>query len=435
MAFTTTAGSAEYVKSGTPGVAGIYTTKRKYSLSDMIVLQERYWAKLDTALRMEMATVNVDDPEPKVLVEQEAPVKLNIRSDGSTTTLDEDTLKISDTQAKFLQAGDRLQLPDVFCDSDGANYTTTKFGGGYMPETIIVESVTLSGVAAGVASVVVARGNGYRPTSSVTTILSEYKIIRMGNILHDGGDAPAPISFEPTDTQNFCEFRSEVWGETEVEKPINVYGKETMEQKARKAYKKFFREQEYMFFFGRKGKQTGAGGNIRWLSGGLVEFLPNAAAALDGVSRLINFAGAFDLQLWREKMEIVHRYGSERKDHFVGGKFFTVLYNALESFITVNDEFSQRYGWTVNQLELGHGIDMLHRHPLFTDQATASNDYSMDDAIVDMAYIKQMLYIDVSYKQNIQTARSHKREDELYSQVGLWRTFPSAHAYIYGITG
>ena len=441
MAFTRTVGNAEYTTQGALGVAGQFTDKRKYSLSDLIVFQERAYAKLDNILMQEMRMIDVDDPEPKVLTMQEAPLKFDIKSDDTDTNYEGDTLRLSDTQAVFLQAGDILNVPDLFCDTDGANYTTTKYGSGYLPETIVVESVSLSGAASGIANVIVKRGNGHSTAAAgagtVTTILSEYKLIHMGNALSDGGNAAVPVHFEPSSEQNFCQFRSKTWSQTEVENRINVYGKMTMEKLAEMKRREFFREREGGNFFGRKSKHTISSNRLQWKEGGMLEFVPDATSALDGETRLIDFGGAFDIQTMREKTEVIYRYGNSMnvKHWFNGGKFFTVLYNALESFLTVNDEFSNRYGWKVFELELGHGVGMLHRHPLLTDQSTASNEYSMDAFIVDLEYIWQMNYIPVQTKSNIQDNDEHAQKDEIYCQKGLHRTFPSAHAVVYGITG
>jgi hypothetical protein len=306
---------------------------------------------------------------------------------------------------------------------------------------MIVESVDLSGAAAGVANVYVKRGNGYSTAAvdagTVTTILSEYKITLMQNTIADGGNAPNPIDFEPSSEQNYAQLFSRVWGETSTQGAMQVYGKETMEQKGARNRREFFREVENALFDGRKGKHA-IGGYSQWTTGGAVEYVPGATAALDGTTRLVDFGGAFDIERQREIDEITYRYGNgmQIKDWFVGGQYFTVLYNALEKFITVNDALSKRYGWRVYELELGHGLARLHRHPKFTDDTTANNTYSKDAVILDLDYLNLMVMAehDVQVRSNIQANRAHKREDEIFAQLGLYRRFPTAHAVIYGIT-
>ena len=101
---------------------------------------------------------------------------------------------------------------------------------------MIVTNVALSGAASGVANVTVARGNGYSTAApaatTVSTVLTEYKLIKIGNHLEDGGTAPTPKYHEPNNVQNYCELFSRTWSETETESNLEVYGKETMADKA-----------------------------------------------------------------------------------------------------------------------------------------------------------------------------------------------------------
>lgn len=445
MAFNRTQGTDEYVTQGPLGIAGQATVKRKFDLPGLITFQERAYAKLDNILMNFLPTITVKDPEPKFLSRNEAPIKFDIKSDDTDTNFEGDTLRLSNTQAIWLQAGDVLMTPNLFCDSDGANYTTTKYGSTYFPETMIVESVVESGASSGVANVFVKRGNGFSTAGvsagTVTTILSEYKLIKMQNTIADGGNAPNPVDFEPFATQNFPQFFSRTWGETSVQGAMDVYGKETMEMKAARNRREFFREIEWALFDGRKGKHQVSGMN-QYTTGGIVEFVPGASSSLDGETRLIDFGGAFDLERQREIDEIVYRYGSDnqRKDWFVGGQYLTVLFNSLEKFITVNDQFSNKYGWQVLELALGHGTAMLHRHPKFTDQNTTGTGgvaYSKDAVIVDLGFLNLMIMAqhNVQVRSNIQANRTHKREDEIFCMKGLYRRFPDAHAVIYGITG
>ena len=436
MAFSATPAAAEYVKQGPLGVGDVYSGKRKYSLSDLIVFQERTNAPLDTILRMEAKTVDVTDPEPKVLTMQEAPVRFGVSVNSSSSGLgpDDDTVGISDADALFLQQGDVLMCPDIFCNAAGTTYTTTKYD--QPPETMIIKSVQLSGLSAGNALVRVARANGAEPTSGVTQITTSMKLIHQGNALNDGGNAPNPVSHEPTDVQNYCQFFSKTWGVTDSEKPLDVYGKMTPAQRAEMKRKEFFRQKEIAYFFGRKAKINQSGGAVQWLTGGIVEFVPAAATALDGETRLIDFGGAFDLGRLRELTERIYRYGNTAKvkHWFCDGKFYSALYNAMEKFIHVNDAFSKRYGWAVYELELGHGSALLHRHPMLTEATTSTNEYGMDAIIVDLDYMKLMKFIDVSVR-SLDPGRAHRDETEIFCQDGLWRTFPDAHAVIFGITG
>lgn len=440
MAFSNTAAGGEYVSAGAMGARGLYSTKRKYSLSDEIVYQNRGDNLFDNILRMELRTITVDDPEPKLLTKQEAPIKFDVHSDGTTSAggIDEDTLRISDTEAKFLQANDVLMCNNIFCDSDGANYATTKYNTGYSAETMIVSTVTLSGAASGIANVVVKRGNGYQPSSSVTTVLTEYKLIRLGNAFEDGFSAPTAIWHEPTAIQNYCQLFSKTWQETETESNMNIFGKETMPKKAVRKRKEFFREIDAALLFGRKGRHV-INGQHQWTTGGIVEYIPYNAAggSLDATNRYIDFGGAFNMQTWREKAEIIFRYGSQEKTLFCGGKFFTVLYNNLEKFIVMNDGLTKKWGWHVYDIETGHGLMHLLRHPILRELDTSTSEWAYDAIVVDLQYVElmKMKGMDVKIKTGVEENDEHQKKNEIYAQLGLRRSHPSAHAVIYGITG
>lgn len=437
MAFSTTAAAAEYVHSGATTTRGLYTSRRKYSMSDLIVWQERNWAKLDNLLRVEARKITVDDPEPKVLSAQETPVSFDLKSDDTTTTYDQDTQRISDTLAKWLQAGDVLQCPQVFCDTDGANYTTVKFGGGYQPETMIVQSVTLSGASSGVANVLVRRGNGNSTATSgtVQTMLSEYKLIKLSNALADGGDAPTAKDHEPTEVQNYLQFHSRTVKEDSVASEINIYGKETFEQKTARKRKEALREAEFAKFFGRQNKHTQSGASQR-TEGGIVEYIATATTALDSTSRFFNQGGSLDLDALREDMEVAFRYGSETKYLFAGGQFFSALYNLLDKKLVYNDKVSNRIGFRVSEWDCGHGLLMISRHPLFTEYNTTTMPYGYDAVGVDLEYIWLMVYQNHDWQmKDIDPGRAHTKEREIFGMEGLRRTHPSAHFYVHGITG
>ena len=442
MAFSNTHAAAEYVSQGAMGARGIYSTKRKYSLSDKIVWQARADAIFDNILRQELQVITVDDPEPKLLTKQEAPIKFNLHSDGTTSAggKDEDTVRISDTLAVFLQTGDQLSCADVFCDSDGAAYSTDKYDTSssltLFPEQMIVKSVTLSGAASGIASVVVKRGNGYEPTSSVTTLLTEYKLVKMTTVIEDGGDAVDAIWHEPNAVQNYCQLFSKTWQETETETNMNVYGKEDMTEKGRQKRKELMREIDGALLFGRKFKDIVNGQN-RWFTGGIAEYVANASTALDGTSRFLNHNGAFDLDTFYENMEIAFRYGSAEKTAFCGGKFFTVLRQRLEKYITMNDGLSKKWGWNVYDIDVGPGTLHLVKHPLLREMDHTNKAWAYDMIGVDLAYVWLMVMkgMDIGVKTGVEDNDEHTKKNEIYGQLGLRRAHPSAHFIVYGITG
>jgi hypothetical protein len=56
---------------------------------------------------------------------------------------------------------------------------------------------------------------------------------------------------------------------------------------------------------------------------------------------------------------------------------------------------------------------------------------------VDLEYVDLMIMqnMDFRVKSSVNDDDEHQEKDELYGQVGLHRTHPTAHFVIYGITG
>lgn len=429
---TTTIGNAGFVTKGAPGVKGHFTDNRKFSLSDLIVWQERRWAKLDMALRMKSQVVAVDDPQPKVITNLEAPIKFAVTTASSDGINTEDTLGMTDANAAFIQSGDVFEVSGLFCNATGTTYGTTKLGSDLFPETVICTAVTPSGLAAGTAKVVVSRGNGNDPASP-TEIATTMFLIHIGNALSDDANAPTPIHFEPAHIQNNCQFFSRTWSMTDQEKPLNTYGKMSMEDRAAVKRKEFFRGKELAMFRGRKSNPT-INNKDQLLTGGILEFIPIAGDAIDGETRIIDFGGPFDLETYMTNTEIIGRYGSDVKWSFVGGKHLSALWSSFQQAITYNDEISTKVGYAVWELDLGHQREMITRHPMYTDISTTAVEWSFDKTVVDLEYIRLMVYIDVQTKDDIQSPRAHREENEIFCQVGVWRTFADAHSHWFGIT-
>lgn len=430
--WSATPGAAEYVATGFPGVSSVYTSNRRFSLSDLIIWNERTHAKLNNAIREKMGIIPVNDPAPKVIEAAEAPVQFAVSTASSTTTNNNDTVGIANALARWLNVDDVLQVSGLWCDTDGTNYTTTKFSSGYTPEAVVVQRVIPSGISSTVAKVIVSRGNGNNPATA-TQITTSMVLNHIGNALIDGGAAPSSKHHEPAHVQNYCQLFSMTWSQTDSYAPLNSYGKLSMADKGAMKRRHWSRLQEYAYLWGRKAKPT-SDGQDQWMTGGFVEYVPGASVALDGINRLIDFGGPFDLETFMINTEIISHYGSDTRDVFVGGKFLSSMWNHFQQSIVFNDEMSRRYGWAVWELDLGHVIFLLHRHPVYTDFSSSAADISYDAAIMDLEYIKLMVYIDAQIKPAVQLPNVHGTTMEIFSQTGLWRSFQSAHSYWYGIT-
>lgn len=439
MSFSATQGNAGYVISDYYNLEDAYSIRRKYDLSDKVVNLDRVYAPLDWRFRQMGKKITVTDPEPKAFEREEVPAKFTLSHDGADTDYEGDTVYLSDAQAKWLQSGDVLAVPQLFCDSDGANYSTTKYEYA-APENIIVRSVELSGHSAGYAKVLVRRGNGYSTAAAaagtVDTIMSEYTLLWAGNHIPDGGQAPYSRDHEPTSVQNYLEYFSETCSEDDVMRETDLYAKETFEQRMSRKRQKVNRHIEHAMFWGRKSKDY-INGKPRRRTGGIVEFIADASTALDGESRRFNFAATFDMTLWRKYTEILFRYGnaSQRKWLFVGGKFFTELQNFFEKSLVYNDRISEAVKIKVMELDTGHGILEIMRHPMLTEMSTSSVEFGVDGIAIDPFFFDIMVMRNLDLQvRDIDPGRSHVKEAELFGMMGLMRHHPTAHGLFYGIT-
>lgn len=437
-----TPGNEQFVDMGVRTTRGIPTGLRKYDLNDVIIYQSRRWAPLSWILRTTLPKYPATSMEPKRIFEDETPQTFTCSSDSKSGSYDEDILEFTNTNARHMVIGDRLICMDIFCDSDGANYSTTKFTSNYMPETMLIESIILDGIAANKAKIVVRRGNGYNPASSVTTVTTDYKFIRGGSAFPERWETPDSSNEEPGTIQTFLQIYSASASESEVRKNIDYFGKKSLEELTEDKRNQLMRRHEFDLIWGRQSRIT-VGGATRWTMGGIVPYIGSVTAttAKDLKNRLVDFGGAFDVGLFREKMEILSTYGSPDKLGLMGGAAFTVFFNYFENYLTVNDELTARWAGPgegiVYDWDAGHVRLHIMRHPGFTDFSTATTAFDKDMLFVDLAYLRAQYLqnMDWTLRVGTQLPNTHDRMNEIFGVLGLQYAFPEAHMYIYGVTG
>lgn len=439
MANSVNPGDANYISAGTMGLEDVLTVQRKYDLSDKIVSLDRATAPFDYRLRAEARKAVAKDPEPKTLIKGEHPLRFVTVDSSASTIYENDTLYLADADARWLQGGDVLMVPQLYCNELGTAYSTQKFGQA-APETVIVQDVVLSGKSANVAKVTVIRGNGNSHaapgSSTVTAIGSSYVLVWNGNSIPSGGNAVNPRSRGLESEQNYLQFYSVVTGEDEQYTNTDLFGKQTFEKRMADDRTRLLRQIEFGHFWGRKAKRQVAG-KTAWMTGGIVEYVPDASTALDGISRRINLGTTFSVGTFRKHMEYVFKFGNmrRRKWAFVGGKFMTELETYMEKFLVLNDSITKALKINVLEIETNHGILELMRHSMFDELASSSMEYAADMIVVDPDYVELMVLqnMDLKVRMNIQDPRAHTKEAELYGQLGLARYHPTAHAIFYGL--
>lgn len=433
-----TPGAAEYV-GGPVGVGGLYTEQRTYDKSDLVVLRNRYWAMLDSFLRTQLKKTTVKSVKPTYFNRQQAPIKMTIGSNATSSAGSlYDYLHIPDGQAAQLGVGEVLVVPDIFCDYAGDNYTTSKstaMSNGYRPETLLITAIGVAGSGAGSGNtrVDVTRGNANAPTTP-TQILTTHVLLRGSLAMLDGANPITPWSHENNSDFNYLQLISKTVGQTETSEHEDMYGKMTRGEMRQEKTEQLFRETETQLLFGRRGIATG--NKPRWYMGGLFEYIPIASAAMDGVSRLYDFAGPFEVDRWLQFMDVATNNGRDFKMQFCGRGYDRAIQVHFDKYVRINDTLSRTFGWPVKELVYGGRRINWAVHPIFQEMTTSLTNYDNDAITLDPKYIGLMVLqgMDLRLKIDVpQVSTSHQQVDEIYYQTAPLRQHADAHSYLYGL--
>lgn len=433
-----TPGAAEYI--GAPiGVGGLYTEQRTYDKQDMVVLKNRYWAMLDSFLRTQLKKTTVKSAKPTYFNRSQAAIKFSIGSAGTSSSGSlYDYIHIPDAQAAQLGVGEFLVIPDIFCDADGSNYTTSKataFAAGYRPETVKITAIGAAGSGGGSGNtlVTVSRGNANAPTTPTQTTTS-MKLIRGAMAMTDGANPVAPWSHENNSDYNYLQLISKTVGMTETSEHEDMYAKMTRGDHRQEKIEQLFRETETQLIFGRRGISTG--NKPTWYMGGFFEYIPIASSAEDGTSRLYDFASPFEVDRWLQYMDVATNNGRDFKMQFCGRGYDRAIQVHFDKYVQINDQLTETFGWPVKTLTYGGRKIHWAVHPIFQEMHTALTPYDNDALTLDPKFIGLMVLqgMDLKLKADVpQVSTSHQAVDELYYQVAPLRQHADAHSYLYGM--
>jgi len=113
------------------------------------------------------------------------------------------------------------------------------------------------------------------------------------------------------------------------------------------------------------------------------------------------------------------------------------MLNTLEPFIDVElgKAKSMEWGLDVTAFNWGSCKTTNVVHPSFTSLSSTSNNYALDYFIIDLDYVDEMAVngLDLQIKENVQDNNVLGVTHQLFGQLGLHRTNPTAHAYGFGI--
>ncbi len=404
------------VISGARSTDDLIADRRKYNFSDKIIWKEKTHAPFLTILNRKLAKYKVTDPEPKVMQDGYTKIVFTLNNDAATAA----TFEFADADAKLMQAGDSLMLLESLAAQ--TNFATQ------LAEVAIVQSVGAAGggpSGTGYTSVTVERGALSTTAVDVATA-ANWRCIHGMTTYAEGAGIGESKNVEVETETNYTEILKMPYEVTGTFDKTDYYGPVDMQYKARKARRDFFRILEWKFWFGRKGKVTEAGKPKRF-SGGVHEFIYGAATG--NMQDLGTDATPTE---WNTALQDVFVEGNETKWMFNGPQAMTKMDNAFTgqaSVYTKNEQLSKQYLIKVKTLDSSHGILNIVREQAFADVPAITNS----GFIVDIDYFNYM-YLngrDFQILKNVQTNDKDSTKNALFGEIGLHRSFGTAHHFCY----
>ena len=240
----------------------------------------------------------------------------------------------------------------------------------------------------------------------------------------EGGNAPTPISFDPTTDYNYTQiFKTscQVSG-TLANTYLRTGNKE--DEVVKKALKLHMLDIERAMFFGRRHIENASTAQPTRYTGGLLSQIPNVSDAASGfaVANAIS-----EKEFDRLLVESVFAYGSKQKVAFCGA---SVAANLMEI---------GKNRWQPTQVEGSYGVSMtsyntfagdlvVHLHPMFRQIPGLASTM----IIVDLPYLNYvyMQGRDTGLKRDVQGNDADSKKHYYLTECGLEMTQSKVHHVI-----
>ena len=463
VSLNTTKAAARSINIGPTGVADIFSKLRKYDQTNRIVSMSRSYAPLLTLITAKLSRLKVTDPEPRIWLDAPHEGVFTPTASQGTSYY---TLTMGTTNIRFFQAGDILSVIGMFFRMytygtpstpnaadwntvrGSSNYNATAGGSDekiYMPETLLVTAVDY---VAGTLTVL--RGDGSRSSGCGATpdaqITTSMKVIKKGNANAENSGSPVAMSVQPMYDDNYCEIVKKSWGMSNTELGAQTWigsGQAELQRRAASRRNELAREIEVNLLFGHKARYYNASNLMVRTTGGILELIEAQSGLLgDGLSKVfdlgdsnLSISGPYTSGGMMNLAEKIFTYGNQNKFCGVGQSFVTEFNNLFPTMIRVNQELSSKLGLDVTDFVTGHGVLTFIHTPVLTLMAGsgADQDFNRQFAVIDLEYINMMEYRPITVEQNIQGNDVDGVKHQLIGEIGWWRAFPDAHAYVYGI--
>lgn len=456
--YSATKAAARSINVGPTGVADIYSNLRKYDQTSRIISMSRSYAPMLTLLSAKLSRIKVDDPEPRIW--------LDAPHEGSFTPTETQTgstngtyfkVKFGTTYIRFIRPGDLFTVVGVFFRPSAAvsaddwdlvrgasNGDSEKI---YSPETILVTDVDY---ASGYATVLRGMNDTYGGSSATcaTAITTSMKLHRGTNAHAEGSRSPAALSTQPMYDDNYIQIPKKSWGMTETESETKTWigtAKEEMQRRAVAQRDAMMQGLENDVIFGKKAKYYDASGNLVRTFGGVLELIEVQSGQLgDGLVKVfdlgdneLSITGPYTSGGMYQLTEKIFTYGNQKKSKIslVGSGFITEFNSLFPDSIRTNQELTEKLKIDVSIFKTAHGQLNLMHEPLFTVMAGSGSDQDFNRQMFncDLDYLYLMEMEPIHVQENIHENDYHGVKHQLIGQVGLWRAYPDAHSYVYGV--
>lgn len=290
-----------------------------------------------------------------------------------------------------------------------------------------------------------ADGTGNGDLSNCDTLLI------IGNANAEGADMPNSVTYDPEEKSNRCQIFRTPLEITRTAMQTRLRTGDPYEDLVDQAAEDHSREMEYAFIYGYGGADTGANGQPRRFTQGIL-----AAIQADAATNVSNYATAttisdsslpsesFDGFTWVQKggtwlnlmLEKIFRYGSsDGKMAFCGSGALMGIQMLAEtgSFITLQPG-AKAYGLDVTKWITPFGTLNLRIHPLFSHEPTNRNSILIfEPRNLVYRYVQDTIFKKDKNWRNGGSTSVDGMKEEFLTECGLEYHFTETMGYLNGV--
>ena len=228
----------------------------------------------------------------------------------------------------------------------------------------------------------------------------------------EGSSSESSITTVETQGTNYTQIMRWPFDVTGTENASKLYGGGDLGYQGRKAGIEFHKRMDLAFFFNEKNLDSAA---KRRSTGGLNEFI---------TSYRQDMGATFNLTTFYNFAEDFFRYGSKDKVAFISRGIGTQIAIQADSKVE-RVESAKSIGMHVTRLESPHGRLRLINHDSLEGPIFGGYGFIVDPENIGYRYLEGR---DVMVKTNIQAPGDDVFKNEVFAEVGLFRSLEKTHA-------